>query len=384
MHGASAEELEILGKLVAFVYDMRREENAGNTFEAEDDNPTWTPDPEKCSVCKLPSDILVAIFNLVVDEYRDTSRRLDTVRTRALLNIARVCKSWREVALDTPSLWTQIGPSSAPFINTFLARSGSELLDIYWEPTKLPGPTDASGRTDLAISFFRPLRDHVHRLNSLDIWWTSPSVYEVYLNRPAPNIERIYASHSDAGMRTEPVEPSNTSHVLFGGHAPRLRELCFSFIYISLHSPILSNLTNLAIEHVVYTRSKPSQLIRVLNACPALETFQLTNIHFDSAFPDPTTRVELPLLKDFFLYEMPLKVVRYILASIVTSPTACLSLQLGNATLNTAFPPNVDYATRFPKIPRIRRLCVWSRYRPFEGDNIEVAGYDSSGPGDST
>ncbi|KDQ10657.1 hypothetical protein BOTBODRAFT_487214 [Botryobasidium botryosum FD-172 SS1] len=86
------------------------------------------------------------------DWTRVRGRRLGHVSVRAPLNIVQVGKSWREVALETPSLWIQIGPSSAPFIHTFLARSRSELLNIFWEPTKLPGPTDASQPAEIMQS----------------------------------------------------------------------------------------------------------------------------------------------------------------------------------------------------------------------------------------
>ncbi|KDQ10649.1 hypothetical protein BOTBODRAFT_190312 [Botryobasidium botryosum FD-172 SS1] len=370
----SADDLELLSRLVGYMAAKRREENAGNTFEAEDDDPTWTPNLEKCFIHKLSFGILAVIFNLVVDVYRNAPRRLDTVRTRAPLNIARVCKSWREVALDTPSLWTQIGPSSAPFINTFLARSGSELLDIYWEPTKLPGPTDASGRTDLAISFLQPLRDHVHRLHTLDIWATPLSVYQQYLTSPAPNLEGIYASN---GMGSVHIEPLDAPDVLFQGHTPRLRELVLGRICISLDSPIFANLIGLRIEDVAYTRSKLSHLVQVLNACPALEQFQLTNVHFQSASPTPATQANLSCLKSLSLHEICLNAVRYILASVIIPPTACLSLRLDNATVGTTFPPNADYATRLPNVTRIRSLCTVSLYDHFEHENIKIVGYES-------
>ncbi|KDQ10650.1 hypothetical protein BOTBODRAFT_487191 [Botryobasidium botryosum FD-172 SS1] len=389
MYGVSAEDLELFCRMAAFVQEKRREDNAGNTFEAVNDDPTWLPDPEKCHVHRLPFDILVVIFNFVVDEYRDFACRLDTrtrthlsrarsldhVRARAPLNIARVCKSWREVALETPSLWTQIGPSSAPFIRTFLARSKSELLDIFWESTKLPGPTDASQRPEYAISFFRPLRDHLHRLNTLDIWNAPLSVYYEYLTSPAPQLEAICASNSSVGNPA--IEPLSVPKVLFGGHTPRLRSLYTSRVCISLDTRLLSNLIHLHIEGVIYTRSKPQQLIAVLNACPALERVKLATIDFRSAFPDPTVQANLPLLEHFFLYEMPLDAVQYVLASTITSPTTCLSLNLGNATVGDTFPANVDYATRFPNILRIRFLYIRCRYDRFEHDNIEVMGYEN-------
>ncbi|KDQ10651.1 hypothetical protein BOTBODRAFT_147586 [Botryobasidium botryosum FD-172 SS1] len=158
-----------------------------------------------------------------------------------------------------------------------------------------------------------------------------------------------------------------------------------SAICISFGSSIFSSLTYTHIENVVYIHSQPSHLIEALNACPALERFQLTNTHFRSAFPDPTMQANLPFLKHFFLYEILLEAVQYILASITTPPTACLSLNLPNATIDTAFSPDVDYTTHFPNISRIRRLSVTSIFHFLKRDNVIVAGYDgpSTKRGDS-
>ncbi|KDQ10662.1 hypothetical protein BOTBODRAFT_190320 [Botryobasidium botryosum FD-172 SS1] len=368
-----AEFFEFVNVMQEFLIAHDREKNAGNTFELAVEDPTWTPDPMKCFIRKIPFDTPAVIFNHVVDAYRDMSRRLDTMHTRAPLNIARVCKSWREVALEIPSLWTQIGPSSAPFIHTFLARSKSEILDIFWNPTKLPSPTGASQGPDRAISFFRPLRDHVHRLKRLDIWYTPLSVYERCLDSPAPNLEEIYASDS---LNRALLEPSHAPPILFGGHTPRLRKLYLSYVWIPLDSPMLTNLVYLQIEHILYIRSQPIQLIKVLGACPALETVQLTNLRFLAGSFIPTMLVNLFHLKKFILYEMPLNVVRYILASITTLPTTHLVLNLADATLNTTYPSDVDLATRSPSIARIRHFYASSRYDPLERDNIVIKGYD--------
>ncbi|KDQ10661.1 hypothetical protein BOTBODRAFT_177947 [Botryobasidium botryosum FD-172 SS1] len=359
-------------------YAADAEEREVDAFEPAVECPTWTPNLNRAFIHALPYDVLVAIFNFVVDAYRNFSRRLDTVHTRAPLNIARVCKSWRKIALETPSLWTQIGPPSAPFIRTFLARSEPELLDIFWDPMELPESVEAAA--DRITSFFQPFQSHADRVKSLDIWCTPLSAYQRYLDFPAPRPEKIYAS----GPGDIAYEPLDIPVFFFCGHTPQLRELYLAHMCISLDSPVFSNLVYLHMEHIVYTRSRPTQLIQVLSACSALERFQLTNVHFLFASGNPTAQINLPLLEDFFLYALPLKTIQYILASIIAPPTACLSLHATDATLDTTFPPDVDCATSFPNIARIRHLYVSSVPHCIENDNIAVAGYDSPQHGDRT
>ena len=74
------------------------------------------------TINRLPTEILVFIFDLVLDAHY--SKRI----------LASVCRRWRDVVLQTPFFWSTIQvASNVSWINTHVERSRGTLLDVVIE-----------------------------------------------------------------------------------------------------------------------------------------------------------------------------------------------------------------------------------------------------------
>ncbi|KZT31800.1 hypothetical protein SISSUDRAFT_654675 [Sistotremastrum suecicum HHB10207 ss-3] len=89
-----------------------------------------------------------------------------------------VCKRWRDVAITTPSLWTQVILPMHPKLSPPLVeRSGNRLLDVYL--TNRGRCEEGSLRTSLGI----PLRQMASRIHRLSIHWREDGIGSQTLNQ---------------------------------------------------------------------------------------------------------------------------------------------------------------------------------------------------------
>ncbi|KAK6972125.1 hypothetical protein R3P38DRAFT_627322 [Favolaschia claudopus] len=91
-----------------------------------------TPAP----VAQLPVEILSYIFKMCDESWRDHYSR--AMASCAPLLLLRVCRSWRDIVVSCPLLWTSVcfnthssGDSYAKFISAWLGRSRALPLDIW-------------------------------------------------------------------------------------------------------------------------------------------------------------------------------------------------------------------------------------------------------------
>ncbi|KZS91771.1 hypothetical protein SISNIDRAFT_467372 [Sistotremastrum niveocremeum HHB9708] len=89
-----------------------------------------------------------------------------------------VCKRWRDVAITTPSLWTQvILPMHLKLFPLLVERSGNRLLDVYL--TNRGRCEEGSLRTSLGI----PFRQIASRIYRLSIYWQDDDIGSQTLDR---------------------------------------------------------------------------------------------------------------------------------------------------------------------------------------------------------
>jgi len=82
------------------------------------------------TINRLPMDVFVRIPHFFTgSKYEDSHFPMN----KPLIMMTHVCRSWRDVLVSTPSLWTQINffMSTKSQQEAFLRRSGKQLLDIY-------------------------------------------------------------------------------------------------------------------------------------------------------------------------------------------------------------------------------------------------------------
>jgi len=78
---------------------------------------------------RLPNEILAIIFQYATNSLR-TSHSPRRVIKRAPINVSHVSRLWREIALNSPRLWTTIHSRSNVPIHIFLSRSKATPLNI--------------------------------------------------------------------------------------------------------------------------------------------------------------------------------------------------------------------------------------------------------------
>ena len=115
---------------------------------------------------RVPTEILAQIFIWMVthDFFTNSITVLSFAFTSEAVKVSQVCRFWREVALNTPKLWTQIyicpGNDTATFVrvSTYLSRSKRSPLKVW---TRMSSWS--------ALKAFRLLLPHFHRLQWLYI-----------------------------------------------------------------------------------------------------------------------------------------------------------------------------------------------------------------------
>ena len=118
---------------------------------------------------RLPREVLSAVFQVVV---YDWSLSIQASEGRSLsyswATMTHVCNHWRNVALETTTLWTHIIVHKQRLIETLLQRSRSSGLFIYYWEDPFPRHERSQSRI---LNLIRP---HFSRVEHIHIGFTSP------------------------------------------------------------------------------------------------------------------------------------------------------------------------------------------------------------------
>ena len=160
-----------------------------------------------------------------------------------LITMTHVCRSWRNVLLSIPNLWTQIdlstpnvwtrldlSASKSKQVETFLARSGKQLLDIY-----------QLFETPDQMEFFLPVTlRNTHRLRWLETVSFPPYLEDTLaqLTKPAPELKHLEVVNG-LMVNELPKLPST----IFGGQFQKLASLSLEFLRVDLHDFNFPSLT---------------------------------------------------------------------------------------------------------------------------------------------
>ena len=191
-------------------------------------------------VNRLPPEILSAIFSLAVAK---TVIRGGAHRALPWARITHVCRRWRTVALDCPSLWAHLQFGNPLFTQVMLERSGAAPLTVTV-----------------------PDEDHIHRfesvlsiaLSQLDrlraVEYSTPHPLSDTRWQPMPGFTSISQWKGCAPILESLVLDQNSSKATkerlpldwIQGKAPMLRVLCIRLCGVTWESaPLGSKLTSL-------------------------------------------------------------------------------------------------------------------------------------------
>jgi len=72
---------------------------------------------------RLPPELLAAIFFHLSKQEPDLHGREASYFVQDLVSISHVCRTWRQVAVTAPELWTEIKMTELELVKVFLERS---------------------------------------------------------------------------------------------------------------------------------------------------------------------------------------------------------------------------------------------------------------------
>jgi len=216
--------------------------------------------------------------------------------------VSHVCKHWRTVALETPSLWTTIDVSCderPPYerVATYLERSKSLPLsiridceppddDFYVNDEEEPRPPSVAELWEL----LELLIPHVPRWGfvrmdaaSYEHMYTFLEAVSAQSIPPAAQLQRLQLYHHE-DMETDEVttfaKPDLLSHfTLFGGSAPCLRSVALWGVHVNWSQAWLQSASNLTELELAYhsedVRPTWAAFSSILRNAPALKTLNL-------------------------------------------------------------------------------------------------------------
>ena len=205
--------------------------------------------------------------------------------------MTQVCRSWRNVLLSTPTLWTQIDFSKS--VNSrqaegFLRRSGNKLLDVY----------QFFEDEDHVEPFLSTTLRNIHRLRSLKITsflWHLERVLTQFA-RSAPELKHLTISN-DPNITDRDMKLHST---IFEGRLPKLTTLTLHNIRTNLRDFNFPSLTRFTFD--TGTKTSVRDLTSFFERCPLLEFIQ---IDLDYMSPPPTApprrRAHLAALRELRL-----------------------------------------------------------------------------------
>ncbi|KDQ07364.1 hypothetical protein BOTBODRAFT_38891 [Botryobasidium botryosum FD-172 SS1] len=326
---------------------------------------------------RLPNEILGIIFKLV-------KREASPVGFNDFLSVSH---RWRIIALNTPSLWTNIHNLSGPLLDVFIARSKQHSLEVSYGR-----PEDRSDSSAL-LEYLAHISPYVQGWRTCQLFGPLRARAEIlsYLTTPAPTLETLsislYKARGDGVDDAELDDDTGPFNPLFGGSAPRLRELALDGAFVSLSSPIFSGLTKLELGRISYSSAdsnSPFLLLHAIESCPLLEVLMLTDIYIASdphLDPAPSS-LELPYLQIFRMSQAySMQWLHYhILDCVVIPPSSSLELHVANCARTGDMDVVSGPLPRFTRsylglqnISTVKHLTIW-----LTGDmTCRVEGYTS-------
>ncbi|KAF9463177.1 hypothetical protein BDZ94DRAFT_1193387, partial [Collybia nuda] len=248
--------------------------------------------------CSLPNELLSHIFFLASHDYEND---YDAVITPVW--ISHVCSHWRQVALLTGTLWTNLTlafPVSRPQLSkaiTWLIRSQKHPIDILFDFRDPSWDWEEESHTfrwqdmEAILRLFLPHVQRWHRFELLTDTWAPIFTFLWYTRKveSAPILESLSLSRCNAyfASKQESFHPIKLKEPipLFGGlPLEKLREVSLTGVHVEWSSSKLCDLTSLNFKYQASdVMPTLDEFIATLSTCANLE--QLSIIGWGPQFP---------------------------------------------------------------------------------------------------
>ncbi|KAF8138966.1 hypothetical protein EV363DRAFT_1523428 [Boletus edulis] len=196
-----------------------------------------------CSlISRFPTEILAAIFVCSARDYYSTHFGYPIETAPNWVNVSYVCRHWRNVALNCPTLWGYLFITSPRWTEELLARSKQASLKLRADIDVYPNGTC---RDDGGLPFVRRVMNHIERIQELHLNLPH-SFKDHFLSSPAPCLQNLKISVGSWQNGSSDHQYS----ALFDGDTPALRTLELSFCPVPWDSFTLHGLTTLNLRFV--------------------------------------------------------------------------------------------------------------------------------------
>jgi len=219
------------------------------------------------------------------------------------VTVSHVCRHWREVALETPALWSDIdletGRHAAPShrrASTYLSRSKAYPLSVSIDVIEWDSDDESvysmqsdyhSPITNVQLQeIMRLLLPHTGRWRKFKLVAENYLYLHTVLTRlidapPALLLEYLELYHLEEELEPEPFSfpypNQKTPYVLFDNHAPKLQHVSLYGVHIDWHkTTFLKNLHYLELANLSQdVRPSFDEFFTILRSSPGLRTLDL-------------------------------------------------------------------------------------------------------------
>jgi hypothetical protein len=261
------------------------------------------PLPPSCrtsdvTVDSLAPELLKMIFEMACADNATEALPMSKSTLGTANKLSHVCRLWRDIALDTPSLWTTIDRFHDK-IDNFVSRSKS--LPVYLN-------LEAEGENALAeINFPVWLQRYSDRLHGIFAEGSSETVQNL-LQSVGMSLPKLVSL--DLRVLSE-------EFVLLPTSTPNLRRL---FLYhVSVNLDAYANLTHLTLEGLYSGTPKAADVVHLLRKCPRLSVLCLYGLELevvDSGVGEWDGVVELAQLQTLEFQQLAMDTTAYLLSRI--------------------------------------------------------------------
>ncbi|KAF8959455.1 hypothetical protein BDZ97DRAFT_1838166 [Flammula alnicola] len=318
---------------------------------------------------KLPLELFSAIFSIFQRETGAWS--FERGSNLEWIKVTHICRKWREMAINSPNLWTRIPFDRPRWTTEMLTRSRTDTLIVNDHLDSLYSKNQASKFEALKAVF----QCHLSRVGEITLRGASRAKQLQFLLQDVPptSVPRLQ-SISISGRPSKTSDFVDTITLLENSmnNTDRLRKLEV-LNTVRWDSRLLNNLTHLTISNDLQNVVKPSQaqFFNALRRMPSLQ--QLRHGLHGSTIPEytggspptPTNVVHLHDLESLYLSDTTAAILN-VLDHIRFPPTAALDLSCTEKGSNPDFSSFVTKLQQFypnsHAIPGegavIRSMCV--------------------------
>ncbi|KAG9002057.1 hypothetical protein FRB90_011449 [Tulasnella sp. 427] len=235
----------------------------------------------KVSILNKERNTLVPLHQLPIERLLDILRRslyLDSHPTRTmgqtyhqrLAKHRTVCKQWRTIIDDTPSLWATLDVRDPPeIISMAITRSAAYPLEINLGPNTWYPRRRGHGSTRRSI-FLQDTVQHSDRWRSARLTFRTLQDFLSISQTPAPRLRSL-----DLNLTNPATLDFESSETIFQCQEGQLRELALSGLAIPWNSRLLRGLGSLSIRGLAELAPMCPEILGMLQECPHLTDLDL-------------------------------------------------------------------------------------------------------------